>query len=250
MDNLTQLFNSQAEFQRLAGVKIQTNLNSERIRLAEIFLFKAIEEIIELRRTFPSQLNKWSKSQPVVDMTQTKNELCDSILFLTNFALAMDISPEEIATQLQLVQENNFKILKSKKMDLLNNEILRNPSDPRLGIGNLNPNAVYITQKDGTPPFFSKETEYVTKLVKDGSTLSGCTILGYWLDFLSREIEILLVNNTNCFIAIPKEETELINAFVRLIKDNEIQYYTHETELYQAFYVNKWKTKNTSLAAE
>ena len=70
--SINKIIDRQRAFQALAEVKIDTLVAKDINGISEMYLFKAIEEIVELRKTFPSELNKWSKSQPA---EQNRTEL-------------------------------------------------------------------------------------------------------------------------------------------------------------------------------
>lgn len=218
-DLIQNLFEKQREFQRMVGAPIDSTLEKERHQLAEMYLFKAVEEIIEMRRTFPSVMNPWAKSQPEVNCNHTLEEYCDILLFMVNEALAWGFSKEEIMEQLQFTQANNFKKIKEKKMALLNDEILRVPGKVSgIGSGTLFPRYIFIGQNPGQSiepgyRFWSNpddgsskillpiidqlgigEESYFTNLVKSTTPNNAApdgTLIRFWMEFLGRELEIL-----------------------------------------------------------
>ena len=109
------IVNNQLEFQKLAEIPIQSEDLETRLHLTEGFILKAIEELIELRKTMPSAFNKYAKVQPVVDMTRTRDELIDVILFLVNIALVWGFTLEEIVSGISYIQANNFAKIREKK---------------------------------------------------------------------------------------------------------------------------------------
>src|SRR5438552_103480 len=114
--NLEKIISRQREFQKLADVNLNTIVASEINALSEMYLFKAIEEIIELRKTFPSEINKWSKTQGGENRREILSELSDVLLFLTNFCIVRKITPDELLEVMAVVQEMNFIKLKQKKL--------------------------------------------------------------------------------------------------------------------------------------
>lgn len=194
----------QYEFQLLAGVDIDTQVLSDRYRIAEIFLYKAIEEIIELRRTFPSQLNKWSKNQPEADTVRIMQEFADVMFYLSNFELVMQLDPSQAALIALEVQENNFRKLKAKKLGILYEEIIRNPTECHVGSGNIMPRRIFITEGDEPPKDFEPELDYHTFFTKNHS-FSNEVIGRYWWAFLVQELAIL-TSGCNAEVLIQGEE--------------------------------------------
>ena len=113
---LSEITELQKKFQKLCGKHIETEDNFTKSLLSEMYLFKAIEEIVELRKTFPSALNDSAKIQPKIDRNELLKEFCDVALFLLNFSILWKISLNEFIESLKLVQSNNFK----KKIDSIN----------------------------------------------------------------------------------------------------------------------------------
>lgn len=109
---LNQIIEKQKRFQKLCGKQIETEDNFTKSFLSEMYLFKAIEEVVELRKTFPSALNESAKIQPEIDRTELLKEFSDVLLFLMNFAILWKISDEELLNTIEFVQTNNF----SKKL--------------------------------------------------------------------------------------------------------------------------------------
>jgi uncharacterized protein YabN with tetrapyrrole methylase and pyrophosphatase domain len=108
---IDQLLEKQKEFQKLCKIDLEV----EPYHLSEGYLFKAIEEITELRKTFPSSFNKYEKVEKIVNRQRTLEEFCDVILFLMNFALVWKFTQEEVLEALKYVQRNNFHKLQKKE---------------------------------------------------------------------------------------------------------------------------------------
>lgn len=112
--NLQQILEKQKEFQHLVGTPID---DAEQMNfLSEVFLFKAIEEIIELRKEFPSGLNKRSKSYKQADEQRIYEELSDVVLFIMNFMIVRGLSLEKLHAIMIDVQANNFKYAKQNNI--------------------------------------------------------------------------------------------------------------------------------------
>lgn len=113
------LFDFQKAFQFKVSDTDVTELDfSARLALAEGFVFKAIEECVELRKTFPSSLNKVEKHPGQCDKAEVKRELSDVFIFLINFMLVMHISPEDLLETLVEVQLNNLAKLEAKQKNV------------------------------------------------------------------------------------------------------------------------------------
>ena len=108
-----QIINLQRTFQEHCGLPIN-GTEEERNQLAETYLYKCIDEIIELKDTFPSSLNKYRKNQPVENRDEMRKELCDVILWLINFCLAKKIDISELDIELVSTINNNFNKLYEK----------------------------------------------------------------------------------------------------------------------------------------
>lgn len=213
----------QHQFQKLVKFPIDTVLEQERNELAEKYIFKMIEEMIELRKEFPSAMNPWSKSQKKADRSRILEELSDVILFFINFMILWKISPEEILDMIEKVQENNYNSVKQKKMDIINTDILKVQGKVSgIGQGNLTPKYVFIGQNPAQGiakgyKFFSNPEDgsskvvlpvleelgilkdcYFTNIVKstteDNEQPPG-ELTDFWSSFFDREIEILKENN-------------------------------------------------------
>jgi NTP pyrophosphatase (non-canonical NTP hydrolase) len=193
---MDELLRRQREFQKQAGLKIDTIVESERNQLGEMYLFKAIEEVIELRREFPSTLNKWSKNQKLADRTNILNELSDVMLFLMNFCLVWRITPEELTKNIEQVQCWNIGRLAEKQMRMLNQELLSIPTKTTsVGRGSVNTRIVVIEDWPGHTHFLSANTYphvYFTSLIKDlDKTHHEQCDIDFWAPYLKREIQIL-----------------------------------------------------------
>lgn len=220
---MNDILNKQKEFERLVGIPIDTILEKERNQMSEMFLYKAIEELIEARREFPSVLNEWSKSNKEADNVRVKEELSDAFLFLSNLLLAWHITWDQFMEQVKSTQENNFSKVKEKKMKSLNEEILNVPGyTSGIGSGNINPKYVFIGINPGKEiphgyKFWSdpesgssknllpildgydiRDKSYFTNLVKS-TTIDNKEpsqeLIDFWMPFLTKEIAILTINN-------------------------------------------------------
>lgn len=140
----------QIEFQRLLGYPVDSLVDSDRNEMAEKYLFKAIEEIIELRREFPSVVNPWSKHQKEANIERVKEEFADVLLFLMNFANVWKLSDEDIIDTIKKVQINNFNKIKEAKLEKLNGEMLKIPGYTiGVGWGSLNPKYIFVGMNPG-----------------------------------------------------------------------------------------------------
>lgn len=150
MDKLNRIIGLQREFQKEVGFPIDSVTELDRNEMGEKYVFKAIEELVELRREFPSAINPWSKKQKEADITRILEEFSDVILFLINISLVWKISPKDMLDQIGKTQENNFQKLKEKKMAILNSDILKIPNKSSgIGQGSLSPEWVFIGQNPG-----------------------------------------------------------------------------------------------------
>lgn len=241
----------QREFQKLVGFPIDSSREVDRNEMAEKYLFKAIEEIIELRREFPSAINPWSKSQQLSDPERIKEEFSDVILFLINFAIVWKITPEKMLEVIEQTQQNNFNSFKIKKIEQLNREILSVPTyTSGVGQGNLNAKYVFIGQNpsnsishgyrfwsdadDGSSKILLPILEklgisndcYFTNIVKSTTVdnqAPSIDLTEFWLSYLDKEIKILRVCNENCkiitmgkFATSVLEETQLIKGAINI----------------------------------
>lgn len=223
--SLNDIIKGQEAFQELCEVNIKTIVAKDINEHSERYLFKAIEEIIELRKTFPSELNQWAKNQGSENKQEIKEELADTMMFLINFCLVRRISPQELLETMALVQEVNFNKLKQKKLAILNDEMLRVPNK-RIGLGggNLMPAVVFIGVNPGqslkedqncwdNPPqksavgFLKRALAmgktrlnldlsdiYMTNVVKEvteDNSKPTDTMVKFWMPFLRRELEIV-----------------------------------------------------------
>lgn len=110
LEDLELLMHNQREFQYLANVPIDDINKAD--ELAEVFIYKAIEECTELKRTQPAALMKYAKTQiKQIDRKDMLHELSDIVLFLINFMIVRQITFEQLFAAMLMVQKNNFKII-------------------------------------------------------------------------------------------------------------------------------------------
>lgn len=105
---LEQIFENQRILQRTHGFPIDSINPADKDRMAEIYIYKMVEECIELRRTQPSSLIPMSKSQPEIDRTAMISEGVDIQLYFINWMIARGVTPDELLDQLDAVQANNL----------------------------------------------------------------------------------------------------------------------------------------------
>lgn len=243
MENrLEQLVENQRLFQKGLGWPIDSVTEGDRNELSEKYVFKAIEELVELRREFPSVMNPWSKHQKSADLTRIKEEFSDVLMFLINIAIVWKFSLEDVLDNLESTQKNNFKKIKERKMAVLNTDILKIPNRVSgIGDGNLNAKYVFIGQnpgKDITQGYrfwsnpedgssrillpaleslgISRDDCYFTNVVK-------CTtpenrepdedLTDFYMEFLTSELDIIKFGNPDVqFIAMGKWAEKTLNA--------------------------------------
>lgn len=224
-----EILDKQREFQRLCEVNIDTIVDRDINALSEMYLFKAIEEIIELRKTFPSELNRWSKSQPTVDdRERILAELADVHLFLSNFCLVRKISPDELNAAIRKVQENNFSRLKMKKYSILMEEMSRGPGELVLPVPHsYNPDVIVVSLFPLPESHFkyvtgelanasaklriSPEDFYFTSVVKQHTFEENDTSIKYWTPFFARELEILTAGKDSLILALDKSILTIVS---------------------------------------
>lgn len=201
----------QKEFQRVVDFPVDSISAADRDEMSEKYLFKAIEEIVELRKEFPSVMNPWSRTQREIEnLDDIKAEFADVYLFLMNFLNVWKITDDEILDAIMAKQEKNFLHIKTKKMGVLNSEISKVPgAQVQGGTGALNPVEIYVAK---TPDRMfeylhsGKHAEdttknYYTTLIKQHDTAEGNEVSEkFWQEFLDRELEILQLHNTNATI--------------------------------------------------
>lgn len=211
MSILNEIIAKQRDFQKMVGFPIDTNVESVRNEVAEKYIFKMIEEAVELRREFPSVMNPWSKHQKPADMQRIKEEFCDVLLFLMNFMIAFKLSPDEVLEEIHKVQHHNFEKIKGQMMDQLNQDITKVQNHVSgIGSGSLTPKVVFIGQnpKEGLtkgekftfvlPPGEYSDVVYVTNIVKSTTPQNvepSEELTAFWKEFLKRELDILRANN-------------------------------------------------------
>lgn len=151
MSKFSKIQKRQTEFQRLVGFPIDSITAKDRDEMSEKYLFKAIEEIIELRREFPSVMNPWSRSQKNVEnFEDIKMEFADVFLFLVNFLNVWKIDEDEILDAILKKQDMNFTHIKEKKMKILNSEMSKVPEkNIAVGSGNINAKYIFVGQNPG-----------------------------------------------------------------------------------------------------
>lgn len=228
---IEQIIKRQIEFQYMTGFPINSKLESEKLQLAEFYLMKLIEEVIETRKTFPSQMNPYQKNQPTnFSRDDILAEFVDILLFALNFKILWNFDDANILSAIEHKQEINIQKVKDKLMSQLNHEILRSPGEPiNVGGGSLSPRYVFVGQnpnvhaihggvcfehltpiKDGLHDGSSnvllpildelgiREQCYITNLVKcstPNNEQPSQELVRYWLEFYTREIDILKFNN-------------------------------------------------------
>lgn len=223
MKNLETIINKQRELQRLVEFPIDSIRESEINQLGEVYIFKAIEELIELRKEFPSVMNKWSKKQKVTEKSRVLEELSDVMFFITNFCIVFKITPDELLKTMSDVQEVNFDKIKERMIDYLNEDILKVPNCVAgVGQGAISPKYIIVGQNPGQGikhgyEFWSNPDDgsskvllpildelgirddcYFTNIVKcptPDNQEPDSDSTDFWREFFNREIQIL---STNC----------------------------------------------------
>lgn len=244
MKTLSQIIEGQREFQKLCEINLDTIVAKEINELSERYLFKAIEEIIELRKTFPSELNQWAKNQPEENRQETLYELSDALFFILNTCLVRKIAPIEVLDALAAVQEINFNKLKLKKLAILKDEMARVPHN-RIGFGGgelmpqviiigLSPTEILESDqnswdnyiKDSAVGFLrralklgvnrlnlSEDDIYFTNIVKEipeNGEKPSTTMYHFWYPFLLREVEIVSAGTTPLILTMGSEATKVV----------------------------------------
>lgn len=113
-EEINRIFSNQVEFQKLVGIDFLELDEDRKDELAEGHLFKAIEEIVELLKTQPSAINKYSKTRPEVNENRMLDELSDVILFLINFCIFRGLNPEKVLKAIVIKQGLNFLKLEAR----------------------------------------------------------------------------------------------------------------------------------------
>jgi len=215
----------QKDYQRYVDFPIDTLREAERNELSEKYIFKAIEELIELRKEFPSMINPWSKHQKNSDTDRIREEFSDVMLFLINFSIVWKLTPTQVLESLEKTQNTNCDNLKVKKLAQLTQETLSIPSyTTGVGSGHFNPTHVFVGQNpSSTMPhgykFWSdpnegsakvllpiletkglRKTSYFTNVVKSTTPNNRVPTKDeteFWKEYLFRELDILRINNPN-----------------------------------------------------
>lgn len=117
------VFRDQKEFQRLMQLPIDSEDPETKNRLAEIYLFKLIEEVVELRKTQPSGLVIHKKT-PKIDRSEMLAETADVAMFLIDFMIVREITVFELMMKIKEKQSVNF----AKRQSQLLEEKLREES--------------------------------------------------------------------------------------------------------------------------
>jgi uracil-DNA glycosylase family 4 len=237
------ILKKQKEFQLEVGFPILSQREADRNSMSEKYIFKAIEELIELRKEFPSSMNPWSKNQKSADIQRIHEEFSDVLLFLMNFMIVWKITPEEVLSQLKETQENNFQRMKKKKMTQLNSEILAVPGyTSGIGQGNLSPKYVFIGQNPGRSithgyEFWSNKEDgsskvllpileklgilkdcYFTNVVKSltpENSIPDEKTVQFWKEYLDKEISILITSNYGMeIISMGKNTSQMLTGYL------------------------------------
>lgn len=222
-NDINNIIAKQKDFQKFLGWPIDSVIEEDRDRLFEIFIFKMIEEAIELRKESPSVLNPWSKKQKEADHNRIKEEMSDVLLFFFNLCITWKLPLPELFETVKSVQENNFMKIKEKKMKMLNEKILSIPGyTSGIGSGNLNAKYIFLginpgerithgykvwsNPEDGSSsvllPILDaigiRQDCYFTNIVKcttPDNREPNLEEVSFWSDFLIEEINIIKANN-------------------------------------------------------
>jgi NTP pyrophosphatase (non-canonical NTP hydrolase) len=210
-EKFKQISDTQHDFQKLVGFPVDSMTARDRDEMSEKYLFKAIEEIIELRKEFPSVMNPWSRTQRrIEDLHDIKMELADVFLFLINFVNVWGISEDELWDALIEKQQHNYDHIKAKKLKILESEMKKVPGDEVMpGKGNINPTMVYVARNPEHMFSYIQDalsglenpSHYYTSLVKqDNVEKVDEPVEKFWQEFLDRELDILKINNPDVVI--------------------------------------------------
>lgn len=222
---LNKILDVQKEFQKFVGFPIDSILEKDRNEMSEKFIFKLIEEAIEVRKEFPSIMNPWAKNQKDTNYVSVITELSDVFLFLVNLLAVWKISPSDFLIIVQKTQAENIIQVKKRKLDQLNNEILKVPTHVSgVGQGSVNPKYILIGQNPGKDikhgyKFWSNPEDGSSKvllpILEELGILPDCYFTNYvksttvdnkepskedvdfWWPFLEREIRILSFNDVH-----------------------------------------------------
>lgn len=198
---LDKIIERQKEFQRFLGFPIDSNLGHDRNELSEKYIFKLIEEAIELRKEFPSVVNPWSKKQKEVEIPRVKEEMSDVFLFFVNIMATWKISPEELFETIIQVQNNNLLKVKERKLKMLNESISNIPGYAiKHGFGSVNPARIYVGKfSEGKYDAACYHTDIVKCELPNGR-LPNEDELNFWTPIFNEELEILLAGNKDAEI--------------------------------------------------
>ena len=227
---LENLIQKQIEFEKFVSFPIDSILESDRNKLSEIFIFKLIEELIELRKEAPSVMNPWSKSNKPANLLRIREELSDVSLFFLNLLITWRISPLDLLSQTEITQQNNFDKVKEKKLNQLNAEILAIPGyTSGIGHGVMSPKFIFVGQNPGVGvehgyKFWSVEGDgssrvllpaieklgimdqsYFTNFVKCitvGNGVPTKEMFEFWWSYFEKEINILSTSNKPIVVAM------------------------------------------------
>lgn len=115
-ERLLVILQNQITFQNLAGIDILNEKNN--LALMEGYLFKAIEECVELRKTFPSAFNSVEKNPGNLARPEMLAELADIFLFLANFMIATQLTICEVVQAIEEKQKVNLNTIMRKESTL------------------------------------------------------------------------------------------------------------------------------------
>lgn len=238
---------NQIEFQKLFGLDL-TNLTPEKqFELGEKYLQKAIEEVVELRKTFPTGLGFIEKHTPQISRSAMLREFIDIQLFLANFYLTWGFSDEELEAEMNFIQANNFSKIRPKAITNFNETLVKIGNEvgyKKIGVGRGNSTPKYIfvgqnpaqTIENGEEVFKLEYRDhraagnillnlldkhgllvdsYFTNAVKNttaNNAIPDKADILFWQPWLLKELQILSANNQPLIVplgAVAKKATEL-----------------------------------------
>jgi NTP pyrophosphatase (non-canonical NTP hydrolase) len=239
-EKIKKIIENQLSFQKMVGLPIDSIKEHDRNALGERYLFKLIEEAVELRKEFPSTLNAFSKHQKLADISRIKEELSDVMLFMFNFMIVWKLDFSEMVDMLARVQENNFITLKKKMLDSLNSDILSIPGYTcAVGNGNVNPKYIFVVQQPNSDlkhgdkvlsDLHSGSLSTLYSSLADLKIINDCyftsavksvnihnepvevELISFWSKFLEKELNILEFNNTPKIIIFSDENINTPNS--------------------------------------